>query len=272
MKSLLEAGVHFGHRTGRWHPKMRPFIFTERNGIHIIDLQQTMGRLEEAYNFVRDTVADGGTILFVGTKRQAQETIATEAQRCGMPFVNVRWLGGTLTNFRTIRSRIDYLVKLEERQAGGELDKLPKKEALMLSRELAKLQVRLGGLKEMRRLPKALFIVDTRHEENAIAEATTLEIPIVAMCDTNSNPDPIAYPIPSNDDAIRAIKLLCGKIADAVIEGKNIRGVIAAEAEEDSGIAAPAEIAAEPVMEAPEESAETVDEIETEEASEGEAL
>ncbi len=272
MKSLLEAGVHFGHRTGRWHPKMRPFIFTERNGIHIIDLQQTMGRLEEAYNFVRDTVADGGTILFVGTKRQAQETIAAEAQRCGMPFVNVRWLGGTLTNFRTIRSRIDYLVKLEERQASGELDKLPKKEALMLSRELAKLQVRLGGLKEMRRLPKALFIVDTRHEENAIAEATTLEIPIVAMCDTNSNPDPIAYPIPSNDDAIRAIKLLCGKIADAVIEGKNIRGVIAAEAEEDSGIAAPAEIAAEPVMEAPEESAETVDEIETEEASEGEAL
>lgn len=272
MKSLLEAGVHFGHRTGRWHPKMRPFIFTERNGIHIIDLQQTMGRLEEAYNFVRDTVADGGTILFVGTKRQAQETIAAEAQRCGMPFVNVRWLGGTLTNFRTIRSRIDYLVKLEERQASGELDKLPKKEALMLSRELAKLQVRLGGLKEMRRLPKALFIVDTRHEENAIAEATTLEIPIVAMCDTNSNPDPIAYPIPSNDDAIRAIKLLCGKIADAVIEGKNIRGVIAAEAEEDSGIAAPAELVAEPVMEAPEESAEAVDEIEAEEASEGEAL
>ena len=272
MKSLLEAGVHFGHRTGRWHPKMRPFIFTERNGIHIIDLQQTMGRLEEAYNFVRDTVADGGTILFVGTKRQAQETIAAEAQRCGMPFVNVRWLGGTLTNFRTIRSRIDYLVKLEERQANGELDKLPKKEALMLSRELAKLQVRLGGLKEMRRLPKALFIVDTRHEENAIAEATTLEIPIVAMCDTNSNPDPIAYPIPSNDDAIRAIKLLCGKIADAAIEGKNIRGVIAAEAEEDSGIVAPAEIATEPVMEAPEESAETINEIETEEASEGEAL
>ncbi|HEX7592912.1 MAG TPA: 30S ribosomal protein S2 [Anaerolineae bacterium] len=287
MKSLLEAGVHFGHRTGRWHPKMRPFIFTERNGIHIIDLQQTMGRLEEAYNFVRDTVADGGSILFVGTKRQAQETIVAEAQRCGMPYINVRWLGGTLTNFRTIRSRIDYLVKLEERQANGELDKLPKKEALMLSRELAKLQVRLGGLKEMRRLPKALFVVDTRHEELAIAEATTLEIPIVALCDTNSNPDPIAYPIPSNDDAIRAIKLLCGKLADAVIEGKNIRGVLAAEAEEDTGIAAEAPVAAEsameapvaaepvaaePAMEAPEESDAVIEEIETEEAAEGEAV
>ncbi len=278
MKSLLEAGVHFGHRTGRWHPKMRPFIFTERNGIHIIDLQQTMGRLEDAYNFVRDTVADGGSILFVGTKRQAQETIVAEAQRCGMPYINVRWLGGTLTNFRTIRSRIDYLVKLEERQANGELDKLPKKEALMLSRELAKLQIRLGGLKEMRRLPKALFVVDTRHEELAIAEATTLEIPIVALCDTNSNPDPIAYPIPSNDDAIRAIKLLCGKLADAVIEGKNIRGVLAAEAEEDTGIAAVAPVAAEPAMEtieaieAPEESDAVIEEIETEEAAEGEAV
>ncbi len=273
MKSLLEAGVHFGHRTGRWHPKMRPFIFTERNGIHIIDLQQTMGRLENAYNFVRDTVADGGSILFVGTKRQAQETIVAEAQRCGMPYINVRWLGGTLTNFRTIRSRIDYLVKLEERQGNGELDKLPKKEALTLSRELAKLQIRLGGLKEMRRLPKALFIVDTRHEELAIAEATTLDIPIVALCDTNSNPDPIAYPIPSNDDAIRAIKLLCGKLADAVIEGKNIRGVLAAEAEEDAGIvAAAAPVAAEPAMEAPEESDAVIEEIETEEAAEGEAV
>ena len=275
MKSLLEAGVHFGHRTGRWHPRMRQFIFTERNGIHIIDLQQTMGRLEEAYNFVRDTVADGGTILFVGTKRQAQETVATEALRCGMPYVNVRWLGGTLTNFRTIRSRIDYLLKLEERQASGDLDKLPKKEALMLTRELAKLQVRLGGLKEMRRLPKALFIIDTRHEENAISEATTLEIPIVAMCDTNSNPDPIAYPIPSNDDAIRAIKLLTGKIADAVIEGKNIRGVIAAETEEDTGIVAEPVMEEEPVMEtaeAPEESEETIEEIAAEEAGEGEAV
>ena len=241
MKSLLEAGVHFGHRTRRWHPKMKQYIFTERNGIHIIDLQQTMGKLEEAYNAVRDMVAEGGTLLFVGTKRQAQDTIAAEAQRCGMPFVNQRWLGGTLTNFRTIRTRIDYLLKLEERQASGDLEKLPKKEALMLTRELAKLQVRLGGLKEMRRLPKALFIVDTRHETISIDEANTLKIPIVAMCDTNSNPDPIAYPIPSNDDAIRAIKLLTGKLADAVIEGKNIRGVIAAEAEEYGGAPAPIE-------------------------------
>ncbi len=232
MKSLLEAGVHFGHRTRRWHPKMRPFIFTERNGIHIIDLQQTMTKLEEAYNFVRDTIAQGGTLLFVGTKRQAAETVAAEALRCGMPYVTERWLGGTLTNFRTIRTRIDYLLKLEERQANGELDKLPKKEALMLTREMQKLQARLGGLKEMRRLPKALFIVDTHHEAIAIQEATTLKIPIVAMCDTNSDPDPIAYPIPSNDDAIRAIKLVTAKIADAVIEGKNIRGVMAAEAGE----------------------------------------
>lgn len=274
MKSLLEAGVHFGHRTGRWHPRMRQFIFTERNGIHIIDLQQTMGRLEEAYNFVRDTVADGGSILFVGTKRQAQEPIAAEAQRCGMPYVNVRWLGGTLTNFRTIRSRIDYLLKLEDRQTSGDLDKLPKKEALMLTRELAKLQVRLGGLKEMRRLPKALFIIDTRHEENAISEATTLEIPIIALCDTNSNPDPIAYPIPSNDDAIRAIKLLTGKIADAAVEGKNIRGVIAAETEEDTGIVAEPMMEEEPEMEpaeALEESEQVVEELTPEETSEGEA-
>ena len=240
MKSLLEAGVHFGHRTRRWNPKMRPFIFTERNGIHIIDLQQTMGKLEEAYNFARDTVAQGGMILFVGTKRQAQETVQAEALRCGMPYVTQRWLGGTLTNFRTIRSRIDYMLKLEERQATGDLDKLIKKEALLLTREMTKLQTRLGGLREMKRLPKALFVVDTHHEANAIAEATTLQIPIVAMCDTNSNPDPIAYPIPSNDDAIRAIKLLAGKIADAVIEGKNIHGVLVAEAGEAGAVVPPA--------------------------------
>ena len=238
MKSLLEAGVHFGHRTRRWNPRMRPYIFTERNGIHIIDLQQTMGKLEDAYNFARDTVAQGGAILFVGTKRQAQETVMAEALRCGMPYVTQRWLGGTMTNFRTIRARTDFMLKLEERQANGELDKLPKKEALLLTREMAKLQMRLGGLKDMRRLPKAIFIVDTHHEVNAIAEAQTLDIPIIAMCDTNSDPNPISYPIPSNDDAIRAIKLLTGKIADACIEGKNIRGVLAAEAVED-GIAAP---------------------------------
>ncbi len=234
MKSLLEAGVHFGHRTRRWHPKMQQFIFTERNGIHIIDLQQTMTKLEEAYNFVRDSVAEGGSVLFVGTKRQAQETVVAEAQRCGMPYVTQRWLGGTLTNFRTIRTRIDYLLKLEERQKSGDLDKLVKKEALMLTREMQKLDIRLGGLREMRRLPKALFIVDTKHETIAIKEAATLNIPIVAMCDTNSDPDPIAFPIPSNDDAIRAVKLITAKLSDAVIEGKNIRGIAAVEAGEIS--------------------------------------
>lgn len=233
MKSLLEAGVHFGHRTRRWNPRMKQFIFTQRNGIHIIDLQQTMGRLEEAYKAVRDLVADGGTILFVGTKKQAQETIQQEATRCGMPYVNSRWLGGTLTNFRTIRSRIDYMLKLEERQAMGELDKLPKKEALLLTRDLQKLELRLGGLREMRRLPRALFIVDTIHEDIAVREAIALNLPMVAMCDTNSDPFPIQYPIPANDDAIRAIKLITGKVADAVIEGKNIRGVVAAEALEE---------------------------------------
>ncbi|MCC7165822.1 MAG: 30S ribosomal protein S2 [Anaerolineae bacterium] len=242
MKSLLEAGVHFGHRTRRWNPRMKQFIFTQRNGIHIIDLQQTMGRLEEAYKTVRDAVAEGGAILFVGTKKQAQETVQQEAMRCGMPYVSNRWLGGTLTNFRTIRGRIDYMLRLEERQAMGELDKLPKKEALLLTRELGKLETRVGGLREMKRLPRLLFIVDTLHEQIAIHEASTLEIPIVALCDTNSDPFPIQYPIPANDDAIRAIKLITAKIADAVIEGKNIRGVIAAEQLEEG---APAEIQSE---------------------------
>lgn len=243
MKSLLEAGVHFGHRTRRWNPKMKQFIFTQRNGIHIIDLQQTMSRLEEAYKTVRDAVAEGGTILFVGTKKQAQETVQQEAVRCGMPYVSNRWLGGTLTNFRTIRARIDYMVRLEERQAMGELDKLPKKEALLLTRELSKLEIRVGGLREMKRLPRLLFIVDTLHEQIAIDEATTLEIPIVALTDTNSDPFPIQYPIPANDDAIRAIKLITAKMADAVIEGKNIRGVVAAEQLEDGGV--PAEMQSE---------------------------
>ncbi len=263
MKSLLEAGVHFGHRTRRWNPRMRPFIFTERNGIHIIDLQQTMGKLEEAYNAARDSVAQGGSVLFVGTKRQAQEAVAQEAQRAGMPYVSKRWLGGTLTNFRTIRSRIDYLVKLEERKASGDLDKLAKKEALLLTREMEKLESRLGGLKEMKRLPKALFVVDTKHEENAIAEANTLGIPIIAMCDTNSDPDPIAHPIPSNDDAIRAIKLITAKIADATIEGKNIRGVMAADAGQ-----APEAAPLTPPATTP-EVLEEVEEIEQEEGAEG---
>ena len=220
MKALLEAGVHFGHRTRRWNPKMKPFIFTERNGIHILDLQQTMARLEEAYSLVRDRVSGGGTILFVGTKKQAQESIADEARRSEMPFVDQRWLGGTLTNFRTIRLRIDYLHQLEQRKANGEFEQLPKKEVLHLEREIVKLNRRLGGLRDMQRLPALLFVADVRRESLAIKEANTLGIPIVAMVDTNCDPDPIDYAIPSNDDAIRAIKLMAGKIADAAIEGR----------------------------------------------------
>jgi len=223
MKELLEAGVHFGHRTKRWNPKMRPYIFTERNGIHILDLQQTMARLEKAYEVVRDTVAQGGTVLFASTKRQAQESIASEAERCGMPYVNQRWLGGTLTNFRTIRQRIDYLLNLERRQELGEFSRLPKKEALGLQRQIEKLNRRLGGLKEMRRLPNLLFLADVRREAIAVKEAKKLGIPIVAMVDTNCDPDPVDYIIPANDDAIRAIKLITSKMADAVLEGKQIR-------------------------------------------------
>ncbi|HEY66579.1 MAG TPA: 30S ribosomal protein S2 [Caldilineae bacterium] len=232
LKQLLEAGVHFGHRTRRWHPKMKQYIFTERNGIHIIDLQQTIARLEQAYNLVRDTVAEGGIVLFAGTKKQAQETIRVEAERCGMPYVNQRWLGGTLTNFRTIRQRIDYMIELERRRDNGELEALPKKEALLLTREIAKLNRRLGGLRNMTRLPDLLFLVDVRREEIAVREANRLGIPIIAMVDTNCDPDPIDYVIPSNDDAIRAIKLITSKIADAVIEGQQIRAATMAEEEE----------------------------------------
>ena len=225
MKSLLEAGVHFGHRTRRWHPKMRTFIFTERNGIHIIDLQQTMRQVNTAYSTVRDIVREGGLVLFVGTKKQAQETIKTEADRCGMPYVTQRWLGGTLTNFRTIRSRVEYMVDLERRSTRGELDRLPKKEALLLRSELARLELRIGGLRNMGHVPDALFIVDVTRESLGVEEANKLHIPIVAMVDTNADPDPIDYPIPSNDDAIRAIKLMAGKMADAVIEGLQMRAV-----------------------------------------------
>lgn len=232
MKQLLEAGVHFGHRVRRWNPKMKQYIFTERNGIHIIDLQQTMTRLDQAYKLVRDTVAEGGIVLFAGTKKQAQEIIRTEAERCGMPYVNERWLGGTLTNFRTIRQRIDYLIELEQRRDNGELEMLPKKEALLLHREIEKLNRRLGGLRTMRRLPDLLFLIDVRRENIAVQEANRLDIPIVAMVDTNCDPDPIEYVIPSNDDAIRAIKLITSKIADAALEGRQIRAVTVAEEEE----------------------------------------
>lgn len=219
MKALLETGVHFGHRTRRWNPKMKPYIFTERNKVHIIDLQQTIIALSTAYELVRDTVAAGGVMLFVGTKRQAQETIAYEAQRCGMPYVNLRWLGGTLTNWRTIRQRIDYLLNLEARRDRGDFERLTKKEALGLQRQIEKHNNRLGGIKEMRDIPDLLYIVDVRREVTAVKEANKLDIPIVAIVDTNCDPDPIDHVIPANDDAIRAIKLITSKMADAVLEG-----------------------------------------------------
>lgn len=223
MKALLETGVHFGHRTRKWNPRMKPYIFTERNGIHIIDLQQTLESLENVYALVRETLAEGGTLLFVGTKRQAQESIQLEAERCGMPYVNSRWLGGTLTNWRTIRSRITELENLERRRDEGEFDLLTKKEALTMTRKINKLEERLGGIRRMKGLPKLLFVVDVRREETAIHEANLLEIPVVALVDTNCDPSGVDYIVPSNDDAIRAIKLLTSKIADAALEGLGMR-------------------------------------------------
>jgi small subunit ribosomal protein S2 len=220
MKQLLEAGVHFGHQTRRWNPKMRPFIYMDRNGIHIIDLQQTVSRLNDAYRFVEQLTAGGGTVLFVGTKKQAQEAVAEEARRCGMYFVNQRWLGGMLTNFQTIQSRIRYLRDLETRRDRGDFERLPKKEAQRLIDDITRLERTLGGIKDMRRLPNALFIVDTHKERTAVLEARRLEIPIIALADTNCDPDEMDFPIPANDDAIRAVRLLCARIADAVVEGR----------------------------------------------------
>jgi small subunit ribosomal protein S2 len=232
MKALLEAGVHFGHQTRRWNPKMRRFIFAERNGIHIIDLEQTVDRLERACQFVTDLVAAGQTLLFVGTKRQAQDAIESEAKRCGMPYVNTRWLGGTLTNFHTIQGRIDYLVRLEDAKARGELEHLTKKEGLRTDEEIARLNRYLGGIKEMTSLPGAVFIIDTTKEDIAVAEAIRTDIPIAALVDTNCDPEVIDYPIPSNDDAIRAIKLITARIADAVLEGLTTREYAQKAAEE----------------------------------------
>ncbi len=223
MKALLESGVHFGHRTNKWDPRMKPYIFTERNGIHIIDLQQTSKLLNQAYNVVRDTVANGGIVLFVGTKRQAQETVAEEAIRCGMPYVTERWMGGTLTNWSTIYSRIQEMERLEKMRDNNELEHLTKKEALLISREIVRLQTRLEGLRTLKRRPDMLFVIDVGREEAAIHEANLLNIPVVALVDTNCNPQNVDYVIPSNDDAIRAIKLLVSKIADAVLEGKAMR-------------------------------------------------
>jgi small subunit ribosomal protein S2 len=232
MKQLLETGVHFGHRTKRWNPKMARYIYTERNGVHIIDLQQTVKALEKGYALVRDRVAQGQLILFVGTKRQAQESIRQEATRCNMPYVNQRWLGGTLTNWRTIRERIDHLKQLEARRDAGEFSVLTKREALMLDREIEKLNIRLGGIREMDRLPGVIFVIDVNNEETAVKEADRLEIPIIGMVDTNCNPDRIDHVIPANDDAIRAIRLLTSKMADAALEGMALRKEMAPEEEE----------------------------------------
>ncbi len=224
MKALLETGVHFGHRAKKWNPKMKPYIFTERNGIHIIDLQQTLTSLEEAYELVRDSIANGGKVLFVGTKRQAQETIQQEAERSTMPYVNQRWLGGTLTNWTTIRKRIEQLRRFESDRETGAIDNLlTKKERLTRDRLIEKLAIRLGGLRHMTRLPSLLFVVDVRREYTAVKEANTLNIPVVAMVDTNCDPDQIDFVIPANDDAIRAIKLLAAKVADACLEGLAMR-------------------------------------------------
>ena len=223
MKALLESGVHFGHRTNKWNPKMRPYIFTERNGIHIIDLQQTVKLLDDAFNKIRDTVAAGGSILFVGTKRQAQETIQEEAERCGMPYVNQRWLGGTLTNWVTIQQRIVELTRLEKMFETSEINQLTKKEGLLIQREINRLQTRLSGVRNMKTLPDLLFVIDIEREDTAVREANSKGIPVIALVDTNCNPSEIDYVIPSNDDAIRAIKLLVGRMADAVIEGKMMR-------------------------------------------------
>ena len=233
MKQLLEAGVHFGHQTRRWNPKMATYIYTERNGIYIVDLQKTVKKLEEAYNFVKDVAASGKTVLFVGTKKQAQEAIKEEATRCSMFYVNSRWLGGMLTNFKTMRGRVDRMNQLKKMEEDGTFDMLPKKEVIKLMHEQEKLEKYLGGVKDMKQLPGAVFVVDPRKEHNAIAEARKLKIPVVAIVDTNCDPDEIEYVIPGNDDAIRAIRLISGVMANAVTEGKQGEEVEEVEATEE---------------------------------------
>ncbi|AFK86817.1 MULTISPECIES: 30S ribosomal protein S2 [Thermoanaerobacterium] len=229
MKQLLEAGVHFGHQTRRWNPKMAPYIFTERNGIYIIDLQKTVKKIEEAYDFIKDVVSNDGTVLFVGTKKQAQDSVKEEAERCGMYYVNQRWLGGMLTNYKTIRSRVERLKELKKMEEDGTFEVLPKKEVIKLRKEKEKLQKYLGGIENMNSLPSVLFVVDPKKEAIAIAEAKNLDIPIVAIVDTNCDPEEVDYPIPGNDDAIRAVKLIASKIADAVIEAKQGEQLTAVE-------------------------------------------
>lgn len=231
MKQLLEAGVHFGHQTRRWNPKMAPYIYTERNGIHIIDLQKSVGMVDDAYNAISDVAAQGGSILFVGTKKQAQDAIKAEAERCGMYYVNERWLGGMLTNFKTIQSRIKRLVAIETMEADGTFDVLPKKEVIELKKELTKLQKNLGGIKEMKKVPDAIFIIDPKKERICIQEAHTLGIPLIGIADTNCDPEELDYVIPGNDDAIRAVKLIVSRMADAVIEAN--QGTIDADVQEE---------------------------------------
>ena len=254
VKQLLEAGAHFGHQTSRWHPRMKKYIFTKRNGIHIIDLEQTADMLDKACHFIREVVAEGGSILFVGTKKQAQEAVEEEAKRCGMYYVNQRWIGGVLTNFATIQARIDYLVRLEDQQARGDLNRLPKKEALKLGEEILHLNRLMGGFKEMTSLPGALFIVDPTKERIALAETKRVGIPVVAIADTNCNPDDVDYPIPANDDAVRAIRLICSKIADSVIGGKTGELVTPVEEEMAEGLEElEIEATAEPIIFTPDE-------------------
>lgn len=240
MKLLLEAGVHFGHQAARWNPKMRSYIFGQRNGIHIIDLEQTVVLLGKACDFVREVAESGEDIIFVGSKKQAQEAVEQEAKRCGMFYVNQRWLGGMLTNFSTIQSRIDYLVRLEDRKTRGELERLPKKEVMKLEKGIFHLNRLLGGVKEMTKIPSALFIVDPSRERNAVAEAKRVGVPLVAIVDTNCDPDEIDYAIPGNDDAIRAVALFCAAIADAVLEGKQAREALAEKEAEEAEEALPA--------------------------------
>ena len=233
MRTLLETGVHFGHRTNKWNPKMDEFIFTQRNGIHIIDLQITLKNLNSFHDMIANLVSGGGSALFVGTKRQAQEIVQREAGRCGMPYVNYRWLGGTLTNWKTIRSRIDTLKQLEQRRDAGEFDRLTKKEGLVLERKIAKLQLRLGGIREMQRTPDLLIVVDAEREYTAVKEANILKIPVLALVDTNANPDTVDHILPANDDAMRSIRLLIGALADAVLEGHNLRQSAGDDEEEE---------------------------------------
>ena len=237
MKQLLEAGVHFGHQTRRWNPKMAPYIYTERNSIHIIDLQKTVGMVDDAYNAIKEIAANGGTILFVGTKKQAQDAIKEEAERCGMYYVNERWLGGMLTNFRTIKTRIERLKEIEKMSEDGTFDVLPKKEVIKLKKEWDKLEKNIGGIKDMKKIPDAIFIVDPKKERICVKEAHSLNIPLIGIADTNCDPDELTYVIPGNDDAIRAVRLIVAKMADAVIEAKQGEDT-AAEASEEAPVEA----------------------------------